>query len=150
MTSNQQNLFLSSSPTGATGTVDNMSPVQGDEHMHREPHTITDGLQTDADPSGNQAFTFHRNTQLGDGAGGSSAPPVSPDVWFFQEQERLKNEYMRRIAEQKQMATRTLSFDSTEPSSQLRAPNSSKRPVRQSALKNRAGAPPRGTGHLPE
>ena len=68
-------------------------------------------------------------------------------MWFLQEQERLKAEYMRRVQEHKQSAARTLSYDSTEPSSLLRAPKAPKQPVRPSPLKTRAGAPQQGTGH---
>ena len=120
MSSNPQNLLSSPSPTGVTGVVHNSSAGQGDEHERVEPHTITGGLHMGSHPPSNPTFSFHPSKQHDDVAGGSSAPPVSPEMWFLQEQERLKAEYMRRVQEHKQSAARTLSYDSTEPSSLLR------------------------------
>ena len=130
MSSNLQNLFSSPSPTGATGTVHNSFAGQGDEHERAEPHTITGGLHAGSHPPNNPAFSFRPSAQQGDIAGGSSAPPVSPEMWFLQEQERLKAEYMRQVQEHKQSAARTLSYDYTEPSN----PTFSFRPVHDTAM----------------
>ena len=143
MNSNLQNPF--SSPTGVTGTGDNLSPIQGDENQQREPHTITGGPHPGAVPQNNHVFSFQH-----DGTGGPSQTPENPDMWFLQEQERLQNEYRRRKAEHKHVITRTLSFGSTEPDDRLRGPRETRRPIRRSSLNNRAGAPPTGTGHSPE
>jgi len=147
MSSNPQNLFSSPSPTGATGTVHNSSAGQGDEHERAEPHTVTGELHAGSHPPSNPTFSFRPSAQHDDDAGGPSAPPVSPEMWFLQEQERLKAEYMRRVQENKQSAVRTLSYDSTEPSSLLRAPKAPKQDIRPSPRKTRAGAPLQGTGH---
>ena len=68
-----------------------MSPVQGDEHEHAEPHTVTDGLHAGSHPPKNPAFSFHPSAQQRDIAGGSSAPPVSPEMWFLQETRAPQN-----------------------------------------------------------
>ena len=144
MSSNPQNLFSSPSPTGVTRAVHNYSTGQGDEHERAEPHATTGGLHAGSNPPNTSTFSFRPSAQQGDIAGGSSAPPVSPEMWFLQEQERLKAEYMRRVQEHKQSTACTLSYDShhtTEPSSLLRAPKAPKQTTRPSTLKTRAGAP---------